>query len=137
MSPVIVPDGLTTITYDVRDYVAQVTLNRPEVHNAFNERMQDELAAVWRHIRLDDAVRVVVLTGAGVSSIWHRHDRGEFRPTKSSIPSPTTIPAKRSARRVRDSGSPSLPQSTAWPAAEGSTSSARVTSSSPQKRHVL
>ena len=59
MSPVIVPDGLTTITYDVRDYVTQVTLNRPEVHNAFNERMQDELAAVWRHIRLDDAVKVV------------------------------------------------------------------------------
>ena len=51
MSTLVIPDGLTTITYDVRDYVAQVTLNRPEVHNAFNERMQDELAAVWRHIR--------------------------------------------------------------------------------------
>ena len=49
MSAVVIPDGLTTITYDVRDYVAQVTLNRPEVHNAFNERMQDELAALWRH----------------------------------------------------------------------------------------
>src|ERR1700733_3047302 len=78
MSTVVIPDGLTTITYDVRDYVAQVTLNRPEVHNAFNERMQDELAAVWRHIRLDEAVRVVVLTGAGDRAFCTGIDRGDI-----------------------------------------------------------
>src|SRR3984885_845084 len=78
MSTVVIPDGLTTITYDVRDYVAQVTLNRPEVHNAFNERMQDELAALWRHIRLDDAVRVVVLTGAGDRAFCTGIDRGDI-----------------------------------------------------------
>jgi enoyl-CoA hydratase/carnithine racemase len=78
MSTVVIPDGLTTITYDVRDYVAQVTLNRPEMHNAFNERMQDELAALWRHIRLDDAVRVVVLTGAGDQAFCTGIDRGDI-----------------------------------------------------------
>src|SRR5580658_8947013 len=78
MSALVIPDGLTTITYDVRDYVAQVTLNRPEVHNAFNERMQDELAAVWRHIRLDEAVRVVVLTGAGDRAFCTGIDRGDI-----------------------------------------------------------
>ena len=78
MSTLVLPDGLTTITYDVRDYVAQVTLNRPEVHNAFNERMQDELAAVWRHIRLDEAVRVVVLTGAGDRAFCTGIDRGDI-----------------------------------------------------------
>src|SRR5271168_3957844 len=78
MSAVVVPDGFTTITYDVLDYVAQVTLNRPEVHNAFNERMQNELAAVWRHIRLDNAVRVVVLTGAGDRAFCTGIDRGDI-----------------------------------------------------------
>jgi enoyl-CoA hydratase/carnithine racemase len=78
MSSVVIPDGLSTITYNVRDYVAQVTLNRPEVHNAFNERMQDELAALWRHIRLDDAVRVVVLTGAGDRAFCTGIDRGDI-----------------------------------------------------------
>ena len=78
MNSVVIPDGLSTITYDVRDYVAQVTLNRPEVHNAFNERMQDELAALWRHIRRDDAVRVVVLTGAGDRAFCTGIDRGDI-----------------------------------------------------------
>ena len=78
MSSVVIPDGLSTITYNVRDHVALVTLNRPEVHNAFNERMQDELAALWRHIRLDDAVRVVVLTGAGDRAFCTGIDRGDI-----------------------------------------------------------
>ena len=78
MNSVVIPDGLSTITYDVRDYVAQVTLNRPEVHNAFNERMQDELAALWRHIRRDDGVRVVVLTGAGDRAFCTGIDRSDI-----------------------------------------------------------
>lgn len=78
MSSVVIPEGLSTITYDVRAHVAEVTLNRPEVHNAFNERMQDELAALWRHIRLDDAVRVVILTGAGDRAFCTGIDRADI-----------------------------------------------------------
>jgi enoyl-CoA hydratase/carnithine racemase len=54
-----------TVTYEVGDGVGWVTLNRPEVMNAFDARMQDELSQLWRAIRGDDNVRVVVLTGAG------------------------------------------------------------------------
>jgi enoyl-CoA hydratase/carnithine racemase len=78
LSSLAIPDDLDTITFDVRDHVAQVTLNRPEVHNAFNERMQDELAALWRHIRVDDDVRVVVLTGAGDRAFCTGIDRGDI-----------------------------------------------------------
>src|SRR5580704_10271293 len=78
MSSVVIPNELSTITYVVRHHVAEVTLNRPEVHNAFNERMQDELAALWRHIRLDDAVRVVVLTGAGDRAFCTGIDRADI-----------------------------------------------------------
>jgi enoyl-CoA hydratase/carnithine racemase len=78
MNSLVIPDDLSTVTYAVRDHVAHVTLNRPEVHNAFNERMQSELAAVWRHIRVDDEVRVVVLTGAGSQAFCTGIDRGDI-----------------------------------------------------------
>ncbi len=78
MNSLVIPDDLSTITYAVQDRVAQVTLNRPEVHNAFNERMQDELGALWRHIRVDEGVRVVVLTGAGNQAFCTGIDRGDI-----------------------------------------------------------
>jgi len=64
-----------TITYAVDDGVAWVTLNRPDVHNAFNPTMQHELRTVWRWLRYDDAVRVVVLTGAGDTAFSTGLDR--------------------------------------------------------------
>jgi enoyl-CoA hydratase/carnithine racemase len=78
MSGLVIPGDLTTVIYSVQDHVAHVTLNRPEVHNAFNERMQEELASLWRHIRLDDDVRVVVLTGAGDKAFCSGIDRGDI-----------------------------------------------------------
>ena len=47
------------------DGVAWVSLNRPEVRNAFNLRMQSELRDLWRVFRYDDDVRCVVLSGEG------------------------------------------------------------------------
>jgi enoyl-CoA hydratase/carnithine racemase len=55
----------TTITYDVAEHVATVTLNRPERLNAFNQTMCDEFTDVWQRVRLDDDVHVVVLQAAG------------------------------------------------------------------------
>jgi enoyl-CoA hydratase/carnithine racemase len=54
-----------TVDYAVRDGVGWVTLNRPEVMNAFDARMLEELSTIWRAMRGDDNVRVAVLTGAG------------------------------------------------------------------------
>ncbi|NUZ06130.1 enoyl-CoA hydratase/isomerase family protein [Piscinibacter koreensis] len=45
--------------------VARVTLNRPEVKNALSPAMADELAATFRALAKDEAVRVVLLAGAG------------------------------------------------------------------------
>jgi methylglutaconyl-CoA hydratase len=56
-----------TITYSFKDKIATVTLNRPEVHNAFNEVMIAELIDVFKKVSDDDEVRVVVLTGNGKS----------------------------------------------------------------------
>jgi enoyl-CoA hydratase len=42
-----------------------ITINRPDVLNATNERLHWELSKVWLDIADDDATRVVVITGAG------------------------------------------------------------------------
>ena len=51
------------VLYDVADGVATVTLNRPEVRNAFGAGMGDALDDAYRRADADDAVRAVVLTG--------------------------------------------------------------------------
>ena len=66
-----------TITYTEDAGVAWVTLNRPEVHNAFNERMRREIQQVWRDMRGNDDVRVAVLTGAGDRAFCTGVDRAE------------------------------------------------------------
>ncbi len=74
-----------TLLYEEKDGVAWVTLNRPEVHNAFNVQMQRELHALWRGLRRNDDVRVAVLTGAGDKAFCTGIDRtetmGEERPS--------------------------------------------------------
>ena len=53
------------ILYDVKDRVATVTLNRPDKLNAFTTRMRDGLIETFTRADEDDAVRVVIVTGAG------------------------------------------------------------------------
>jgi len=47
--------------------VGLVTLNRPERHNAFDDALIAELTQALRELEGDDAVRIVVLSGAGKS----------------------------------------------------------------------
>jgi enoyl-CoA hydratase/carnithine racemase len=66
-----------TITYEEADGVATVTLNRPDVHNAFNSLMQREMKVLWRALRRHDPVRCIVLTGAGEKAFCTGIDRME------------------------------------------------------------
>ncbi len=54
-----------TILYAVEKNVAWITLNRPEVLNAFNEEMTTDLHNVLKAAEKDDTVRCIVITGAG------------------------------------------------------------------------
>lgn len=58
---------MSHLLYDVSDGVATITLNRPERKNAFTVDMVDAWADALRRAQSDDAVRVVVVTGAGDS----------------------------------------------------------------------
>jgi enoyl-CoA hydratase/carnithine racemase len=66
-----------TLLYEEKDGVAWVTLNRPEVLNSFNVKMQRELRQVWTGLRRNDDVRVAVLTGAGEKAFCTGIDRTE------------------------------------------------------------
>lgn len=61
------PAAYSTIEVGVRNAVATVVLNRPEVHNAFNEVLISELSAALRALDADPDVRAVVIAGAGAS----------------------------------------------------------------------
>lgn len=54
-----------TILWELTDGVLTVTLNRPEVLNAVNDRMAEELLDALRRASRQPEVRAVVLTGAG------------------------------------------------------------------------
>jgi enoyl-CoA hydratase len=66
------------IAYEAADGVAAITLNRPDVHNAMNETMRRELTGVFERLATDDAVRVVVVTGAGERAFSAGADIREF-----------------------------------------------------------
>ncbi len=55
------------VDYQVADGVATVTINRPELHNAFNEIVIEEVTKAFQAADVDDAVRAVVLASSGKS----------------------------------------------------------------------
>lgn len=56
---------MPALLFEIRDDIAYLTLNRPEVHNAINPELMVQLAEAWKRVAADDSVRVVILTGAG------------------------------------------------------------------------
>lgn len=54
-----------TIQYAISEQILTLTLNRPEQLNAFTTEMAEELIDAFQRASDDDAVRVIVVTGAG------------------------------------------------------------------------
>ncbi|OBH37142.1 3-hydroxyisobutyryl-CoA hydrolase [Mycobacterium intracellulare] len=83
-------DGSDEVLTEVDGSIGLITLNRPKAINSLNQRMVDDLTAILTGWAGDDAVRAVVLSGAGerglcaggdVVSIYHsaRKDGAEAR----------------------------------------------------------
>src|SRR5471032_1020261 len=70
----------------LKDNVATVTLNRPERRNAVKLAMWEGLAELFDRFGKDDAVRAVILTGAG-EHFCAGADIGEFATVRNSVAS--------------------------------------------------
>jgi enoyl-CoA hydratase/carnithine racemase len=57
--------GYSQILLDIEEGIATLTLNRPEKMNAFTGTMMQEVIDAFDRTDADDAVRVVIVTGAG------------------------------------------------------------------------
>ena len=71
---------MSQILIEQKDGIAIVTLNRPEKRNALSPEMLVRLAAFWKEIADDHAVRVVVVTGAGDQAFSSGGDMGSLIP---------------------------------------------------------
>ena len=56
---------MNIVKYEQKDFIAYVTLNRPEMLNAFNFDMLEQLRKVVESIQIHPDIRLVVITGAG------------------------------------------------------------------------
>jgi 2-(1,2-epoxy-1,2-dihydrophenyl)acetyl-CoA isomerase len=76
---------MSDILFDAANGVATITLNRPEVLNSFRRSMARELCAAFDRVRDDDALRAVVLTGAG-RAFCAGQDLAEAAPKGEPLP---------------------------------------------------
>lgn len=74
-----------TLLYGIRDGVCTITLNRPDVYNAFNEVMKKELNDVLKDAATDAGSRCIVIRGAGEKAFCSGQDLKEHAGTQRSL----------------------------------------------------
>lgn len=78
MSPKESTDSFENVTYEIRESIAYVTLNRPRVMNALNRKTIEELDAAFQAAQKDASVKGIILTGAGDKAFIAGADIGEL-----------------------------------------------------------
>ena len=71
--------GYDNILYEKKEGIAHITFNRPKVLNALNRKTVEELQHALLDARGDEAVRMLILTGAGEKSFVAVADIGELQ----------------------------------------------------------
>ncbi|HYO48051.1 MAG TPA: enoyl-CoA hydratase-related protein [Gemmatimonadota bacterium] len=78
--------NLEEVRYDKADWVATITIDRPDRYNAYSTRALEELATAFRDASFDDAVGVIVLTGSGESAFCTGGDVKEYQAEYTARP---------------------------------------------------
>lgn len=66
------------LLYEKKEGIARITINRPKIYNAYSSDTLREMTTAFRDAAMDDAVGVVVLTGAGDKAFCSGSDANEF-----------------------------------------------------------
>ena len=83
------------ISYRIENYIAYITVNRPEVLNCFNYETLSELQQVVDNLHIADNVHAVIFTGAGEKAFSAGADLKERKTL-------TTQEVRRNVRAIRD-----------------------------------
>ncbi len=67
------------IIFEKKNWVARITINRPQVYNSYSTNALEELAAAFRQAAFDDEVAVIVYTGAGNKAFCTGGDVKEYQ----------------------------------------------------------
>lgn len=95
-----------TLLYNLNDGVCTITLNRPDVYNAFNEQMKKELIDALKETERDPAVRCLVLRGAGDKAFCSGQDLKEHAGAKRSLKESLEKSYNPMIRRIRSMEKP-------------------------------
>jgi enoyl-CoA hydratase/carnithine racemase len=79
-------DSDQAVTYEIRDRVAWITINRPEARNALNKAARDGVRVAFERFNTDESAAVAVLTGAGDKAFCAGGDLKEMADTSLKIP---------------------------------------------------
>jgi enoyl-CoA hydratase len=96
------------LLYDVKEQIVRITFNRPNVLNALNFKTVDELSHCLENARRDDAVRVVILTGAGEKAFVAGADINELARQTALDGKETALRGQSVFRQLETLGKPSI-----------------------------
>ncbi|HKO05993.1 MAG TPA: enoyl-CoA hydratase-related protein [Candidatus Acidoferrales bacterium] len=96
------------LLYEVREKIAWITFNRPKVLNALNHATMAELGQALRAAGEDDAVRVVILTGAGEKAFVAGADINELAKMNPVTGQQTSLFGQGVVRQFETMGKPSI-----------------------------
>src|SRR3984885_11132806 len=96
------------VLMEVKDQIAWVTVNRPQVLNALNHKTMDELGEAFDRVAQDDNIGALILTGAGEKSFVAGADIGELAQQTPAEGKKFSLVAQQIMGRLEAMGKPSI-----------------------------
>ncbi|HVB33817.1 MAG TPA: enoyl-CoA hydratase-related protein [Patescibacteria group bacterium] len=100
--------GYENLLYEVKNGIARITFNRPQVLNALNRKTMEELDASFGEAGRDEAVRALILTGAGEKAFVAGADINEIARQNATSGREFSLYGQSVLRHLESLGKPSI-----------------------------